>query len=88
MNVIEFPTPCSTRYIFLVTNFSPKPSAAAQNGDGFEQVNRNRGSRDGQYRGRGRGGDFRGRGRGDFRGRGRGGPRGGGSFRGRRTEES
>lgn len=75
---------------------SPPPAAdsapATQNGDGFEQVNRSRGGRDGPFRGRSaRGsGDFRGgaRGRGDFRGRGRGGPRGGGANRGRRSDES
>jgi len=76
---------------------TPPPATAAvpapQNGDGFEQVNRNRGPREGgwrggdrrggrgEYRGRGRGGD-RG-GRGEYRGRGRGGP-----YRGRRPDEA
>ncbi|KAK3941715.1 hypothetical protein QBC46DRAFT_381810 [Diplogelasinospora grovesii] len=63
-------------------------AAPADPNDGFHQVQRNRGTREGGYRGRGgdRGG-YRGRGgfRGDGRGRGRGrgGPRGGGPRGGR-----
>lgn len=61
-------------------------STRPQNGDGFVPV-RSRGSRDGQPRGRGGRGEFRGRGRGEYRGRGRGGSRGG-VISGRRPEES
>ncbi|KAK0704783.1 hypothetical protein B0H67DRAFT_360149 [Lasiosphaeris hirsuta] len=54
------------------------PAAAADPNDGFHQVQRNRGNREGAPRGRGDRGGHRGRGgyRGEGRGRGRGGQRG------------